>query len=102
MGVVAIIAALVIEQWRPLGDWKSVHTALAAWGSGLERAFNGGERRHGMVAWLAAILPAVAAVGALHALVSGASTALALAIDVAVLYLTLGFRQVRHFFTHLQ
>jgi adenosylcobinamide-phosphate synthase len=101
MGVLAIVAALVIEQWRPLGNWKSVHTALAAWGAGLERAFNGGERRHGLVAWLVAILPAVAAVGALHALLAGAGTALALAFDIAVLYLTLGFRQFSHYFTDI-
>ncbi|HEX9398359.1 MAG TPA: CobD/CbiB family protein [Burkholderiales bacterium] len=102
MGVVAIVAALVIEQWRPLGEWKSVPTAFAAWGGGLERAFNGGERRHGLVAWLVAILPAVAAVGALYALLAGASVALALAFNVAVLYLTLGFRQFSHYFTDIQ
>ena len=60
MSVVAIIAALVIEQWRPLGERKSVSAALAAWAAYLERAFNGGERQHGMVAWLVAVLPPVA------------------------------------------
>ena len=29
MSVLAIIAALVIEQWRPLGERKTVHGALA-------------------------------------------------------------------------
>src|SRR5258706_13424723 len=98
MGVLAIVAALVIEQWRPLGERKGVQLALGAWGAGLERAFNGGERRHGMVAWLVAILPAVAAVGVLHALLAGASPLLALGFNVAVLYLTLGFRQFSHYF----
>src|SRR5260221_1440163 len=102
MGVVAIVAALVIEQWRPLGEWKSVPTAFAGWGGGLGRAFNGGERRPGLVAWLVAILPAVAAVGALYALLAGASVALALGFNVAVLYLTLGFRQFSHYFTDIQ
>jgi cobalamin biosynthesis protein CobD/CbiB len=102
MGVVAIVAALVIEQWRPLGAWKNVHTALAAWGAGLERAFNGGERRHGLVAWLVAVAPTAAAAGVQHALLAGASPLLALAFDVAVLYLTLGFRQFSHYFTDIQ
>src|SRR2546425_532233 len=32
MGVIAIIAALLIEQWRPLGDRRSVNEALGASG----------------------------------------------------------------------
>ena len=47
MSVVAIIAALVIEQWRPLGERKGVSATLAAWAGMLERSFNGGEREHG-------------------------------------------------------
>ena len=66
MSVLAIIAALVIEQWRPLGERKGVQAALAAWGAWLERSFNAGEARHGSIAWLVAVLPALAAALALH------------------------------------
>ena len=102
MTVLAIIGALLIEQWRPLGERKSVSGALAAWAASLERAFNGGERRHGMVAWMVAVLPPVALAVLLYALLSAASGVLALAFDVAVLYLTLGFRQFSHYFTGIQ
>jgi cobalamin biosynthesis protein CobD/CbiB len=102
MNVLAILGALVIEQWRPLGDRKGVAAALAAWGSWLERSFNGGERRQGMVAWLVAVLPPVAAAMVLHALASAAGWLFALALDIAVLYLTLGFRQFSHYFTDIQ
>ena len=102
MTVLAIVAALVIEQWRPLGERKSVSGALAAWAASLERAFNGGERRHGMVAWLVALLPPVVVAIVLYALLSAASGVLALAFDIAVLYLTLGFRQFSHYFTDIQ
>jgi adenosylcobinamide-phosphate synthase len=102
MSVLAIIAALVIEQWRPLGERKGVHAALAAWGGWLEQSFNGGERRHGLVAWLVATLPAVLIVAAVHLFLNGISVALALAFNVAVLYLTLGFRQFSHYFTDIQ
>ena len=102
MSVLAIIAALVIEQWRPLGERKGVQAALAAWGAWLERSFNGGERRHGAVAWLVATLPAVLVVAAVHLFLSDISVALALAFNVAVLYLTLGFRQFSHYFTDIQ
>ena len=70
MSVLAIIAALLIEQWRPLGERKSVSGALAAWAASLERAFNGGERRHGLVAWMVAVLPPVAFAALLYALLS--------------------------------
>jgi adenosylcobinamide-phosphate synthase len=102
MTVLAIVAALVIEQWRPLGDRKSVSATLAAWAASLERAFNGGERRHGMVAWLVAVLPPVAVAAVLYWLLAAAGSVLALAFDIAVLYLTLGFRQFSHYFTDIQ
>jgi adenosylcobinamide-phosphate synthase len=102
MSVFAIVAALVIEQWRPLGERRSVSATFNAWAASLERAFNGGERRHGMVAWLVAVLPPVVVAIVLHALLSAASGILALALDIAVLYLTLGFRQFSHSFTSIQ
>src|SRR6266850_4656622 len=102
MSVLAIIAALVIEQWRPLGDRKVVYHALAGWASWIEQSFNGGERRHGVIAWLVAVLPAVAAAIVLHYLLRAASPVLALLFNIAVLYLTLGFRQFSHYFTDIQ
>ena len=102
MSILAIIAALLIEQWRPLGERKSVSATLSAWATSLERAFNGGERRHGMVAWLVAVLPPVIVSAALYWLLSAASSVLALLFNVTVLYLTLGFRQFSHYFTDIQ
>ena len=102
MSVVAIILALVIEQWRPLGEHKSVSSALSTWAGSLERSFNGGAREHGLTAWLVAVLPPVAISILLHALLSGAGWVLALVFDIAVLYLTLGFRQFSHYFTDIQ
>src|SRR2546425_8117522 len=102
MSVLAIIAALVIEQWRPLGERKAVQGTLAAWAAWLEQSFNGGERRHGMVAWLVAVLPPVLLAFALHAVLYSVHPLLALAFNVAVLYLTLGFRQFSHYFTDIQ
>src|SRR6266571_2468639 len=102
MSLLAIIAALVVEQWRPLGDRKGVAAALAGWAAWLEHSFNGGERRHGVVAWLVAVLPAVAAAIFLHILFFQMSAWLALAFNIAVLYLTLGFRQFSHYFTDIQ
>ncbi len=101
MSVIAIIAALVLEQWRPLGDRKAVFGALAGWADWLERTFNAGESRHGTIAWLIAVLVPVAAAGA-FALLYWVSPFAALLLNVACLYLTLGFRQFSHYFTGIQ
>jgi cobalamin biosynthesis protein CobD/CbiB len=102
MGVLAIIAALLLEQWRPLGERKAVAAALAGWADWLERSFNAGESRHGMIAWLLAALAPVAAALALYGLLYWVSPLAALLLNVAALYLTLGFRQFSHYFTGIQ
>jgi adenosylcobinamide-phosphate synthase len=102
MGILAIIVALILEQWRPLGEHKAVAAALAGWVDWLERTFNAGESRHGTIAWLiAALAPAIAAL-ALYAALYWLSPFAALLLNVAALYLTLGFRQFSHFFTSIQ
>lgn len=102
MSVFAVIAALLLEQWRPLGERKAYFAALAAWAGWLERSFNAGESRHGLIAWLVAVVPPVAAALALYALLAWMSPLLALAFNVVALYFTLGFRQFSHYFTDLQ
>jgi cobalamin biosynthesis protein CobD/CbiB len=102
VSVLAIIAALVIEQWRPLGERKHLHGTLAAAAQWLEQSFNGGERRQGAVAWLVAVVPAAVGAALLHAALRSLSPVLALLFDIAVLYLTLGFRQFSHYFTDIQ
>src|SRR5580765_3744293 len=102
MSVLAIIVSLLIEQWRPLGERKAVAGALGGWAGWLERSFNAGERHHGVVAWLVAVLPAVIVSAALHYALFSVTPLLALAFNIGVLYLTLGFRQVSHYFTDLQ
>jgi adenosylcobinamide-phosphate synthase len=102
MGVLAIIAALLIEQWRPLGERKGLQAALGASVGWLEQTFNGGEERHGLVAWLVAVLPPVVVAVALNAALYAVHPLLALLFHIGVLYLTLGFRQTSHHFTQLQ
>jgi len=102
VSVVAVIAALLLEQWRPLGDRKADIAALAGGAEWLERSFNAGEGRHGMTAWLVAVLPVLAAALALYYLLLWMHPLLALAFNVVALYFTLGFRQFSHYFTDLQ
>src|SRR5262245_19964029 len=102
MGVIAIIAALVLEQWRPLGDRKAVHSAIAGWADWLERSFNAGQSRHGAIAWLLAVLVPLVAAVVLYAALLWVNPVVALLLNIAALYLTLGFRQYSHSFTGIQ
>jgi cobalamin biosynthesis protein CobD/CbiB len=102
MGVIAIIVALLLEQWRPLGDRRAVAHALSGWADWLERTFNAGEARHGRIAWLIAVLLPVLAAALLFWLAAYLNWVGAFLLDVAALYLTLGFRQFSHFFTDIQ
>jgi adenosylcobinamide-phosphate synthase len=102
VGITAIVAALLLEQWRPLANRKAVAAALAGWADWLENSFNAGEARHGTIAWTIAALVPVAAAGALYAVLLWINPLAALLLNVACLYLTLGFRQFSHYFTGIQ
>ena len=63
--------------------------------------FNAGEQDQGMVAWLLAVLPGVLVSVAIHYFLWDISIAAAWLWNVAVLYLTMGFRQFSHAFTQI-
>ncbi|HMA89863.1 MAG TPA: CobD/CbiB family protein [Burkholderiales bacterium] len=102
MSVIAIVAALILEQWRPLGERKAYSAWLSAAAGWIERTFHATEGRNGALAWALAVLPPAAAAIVLHAALYRLSPLLALLFNVGVLYLTLGFRQFSHSFTELQ
>lgn len=101
MSLLALVAALLIEQWRPLADRRYLYSQGARYASFLERQFNAEEAEHGAVAWMLAVLPAVAGAWLLYALAYRVSPALALVLNIAALYLTMGFRQRSHYFTDI-
>jgi len=101
MSVLAIILALLLEQWRPIGERQALRSMLARIAGDLERSLGGGTSQ-GTLAWLVAVVPAVVLAIVLHALLSAWSGLLGFLFDVGVLYLTLGFRQFSHGFTLIQ
>ena len=102
MGLLALVSALLLEQWRPLSDRRYLFSAAAAYTAFLERLFNAGETRQGAVAWLIAVIPPVVGVAFLYALLYSGSFLLALLLNIAALYLTMGFRQRSHYFTDIR
>lgn len=101
MTLLSLLGALLLEQFRPLPVQRWVLDPFARWSAWLEASFNGGDYRHGVLAWLTGVLPAVLLAGLGHALLAWWYPVLAWGWDVLVLYFTLGFRQFSHHFTEI-
>lgn len=102
MSVLAIIAALVLEQWRPLDGRTAYAALLARWAAALEHSFNAGQASQGVVAWVAAVVPLLILSLVVHTMLASVHPVLAWAFNVIVLYATLGFRKFSHSFTAIQ
>jgi adenosylcobinamide-phosphate synthase len=103
MSFFAILFALLIEQVRPLARSNPIHAGLRAWARWVSRNFDAGKPHHGWVAWcLAVLLPAFCAVAVHWALIALLGWPVAVLWSVAVLYVTLGFRQFSHHFTDIR
>lgn len=101
MTLLSLLCVLVLEQFRALPVAR-ISALQSAYANFLERRFNGGEYRHGVIAWCAGVAaPAVLAL-VLHFVLDYIHPVLAFVFDVAMLYLLLGFRQFSHFFTEIQ
>ncbi len=101
MTLISIVIALVLEQVQALPVQRALREPLARLAAFLEDKFNDGGRRHGAIAWgLGVALPA-SLVSLLHALLLTYQPLLGFLLGIAVLYLTVGFRQFSHFFTSI-
>jgi adenosylcobinamide-phosphate synthase len=103
MSFFAILFALLIEQVRPLARHNAIHAGLRAWARWVSKNFDAGKPHHGWVAWtLAVIVPSALAVGVHWSLALFLGWPFAVLWSVAVLYVTLGFRQFSHHFTNIR
>lgn len=102
LSLVSLIAVFLIEQVRPLDYRLVVARPVEAWADFVESHFNAGSHRHGVVAWCLAVLAPALLAALLHFGLYSLSPLLALAFNIGVLYLTLGFRQFSHFPTEIQ
>ncbi len=102
MKFLSLLVALVLEQFRPLRQDNRAALWLSRYADALERQFNGGCYRHGVIAWLLAVAPVLAATVAVQQVLYAMTPLLGWLWNVAVLYLTMGFRQFSHYFTEIQ
>jgi adenosylcobinamide-phosphate synthase len=102
MNFFAVLFALLIEQLKPLPRSNVVHDALTGWMRWTGRNFDAGRDHHAWVVWgVTTLVPSLLAFGVFFAL-NHFSTFFGLVWNVAVLYLTLGFRQFSHYFTDIR
>jgi adenosylcobinamide-phosphate synthase len=99
MSFLALVISLALEQWRPLVDRRPVFAPVVAYAGYLERQFDAGEAQQGAVAWVLAVAPIVAATWVAYAAFDALHPLAGLAFSVAVLYVTMGFREHSHYFT---
>ena len=101
MSFLALLFTLLIEQVRPLTPRNAVHRSYLRYVNSLGNHFNAGERKQGMAAWMLAVLPWVFVSMVIHYFLRDINIAAAWVWNVAVLYLTMGFRQFSHAFTEI-
>lgn len=98
----AVLLALLLDQARRPGLGVPLGGALSAWSGWVQRQLDAGHAAHGWLVWGVALgVPAVGS-ALIHGLLAHASGLLAFAWTVAVLYVTLGFRQFSHHFTAIR
>jgi adenosylcobinamide-phosphate synthase len=103
MSFFAILCALLIEQVRPLAYHNPVYGGVLAWTRWTSRNLDAGKPHHGWVAWtLAVFVPTLLALGVHWLLVLTLGLPFAVLWSIAVLYVTLGFRQFSHHFTGIR
>ena len=102
MSFFAVLFALIVEQFKPLPRDNWVHHLLVSWVGWTGRNFDAGLERHAWVVWGVSVGAPGLVVAGLYLAVHHWSVLLALAFNIGVLYLTLGFRQFSHYYTDIR
>jgi adenosylcobinamide-phosphate synthase len=103
MSFFSLFLALVIEQARPLGSSHILHQWLRRWADWVASHVDGGTKSQAWLAWTLLIgAPACLAILIHWALAYFLGWFFAVAWNVVLLYVTLGFRQFSHHFTGIR
>ncbi len=91
MTFLSLLAALLLEQARPLRADGAVHGWFGRFAASVESRLDGGLYQHGMIGWAVALAPLLVVAAGLHHLLHDLSVVAAWLWNVAVLHLTAGF-----------
>ena len=94
MQLLSLIAFLALEHFRPMAGRAQVFRLFTRYALYLERHFNAGEKRHGVLAWALAVLPAVLLAAAVAWLLGRISPVLGWGWNVLVLYVMVDFKSI--------
>ena len=103
MSFFAILLALVLEQARPMTAQSRIYNIVGGWADWVARTLDAGVRHQAWVAWgITVLAPAVLVMLVHWLLVLSLGWLVAMLWNVALLYVTLGFRQFSHHFTAIR
>jgi adenosylcobinamide-phosphate synthase len=98
----SILCALLIEQLKPLRSDNPVYAAIKAFAIQIEAWCNAGEAMHGRFGWWVVVLTLTIPTALIYWVCLKISFLAALAWNILIVYLTLGFRHYSHYFTSIQ
>jgi len=102
MTFLSVLAALLAEQAWPLREDNRLLAWFERYAAAIERGLNGGQFRHGVLAWALAAGTVLAATALIQYLLGEISSLAELAWNIAVLYAAMGFRRFSHEFTEVE
>ncbi len=102
MSWIALILTLLLEQVRATPSANPVYAGAAAWADRVARHLNAGKARHGGYGWLLVVGAGVGVTVVVFEAARAWFWVAGLAVDVAVLFFALGFRQFSHPITLVQ
>lgn len=94
MSFFSLLAALALGYYRPLAQLDWLHILLSPYANLLERNFNDGRKRHGVIAWVLAVLLPVAVIAIAYVALYRINVLLGAAFSIGILYLVL---RIGHF-----
>ena len=92
MSFLCVLAALFLEQMRPLAHPSVFELSFTRYAGRLARDLNAGQSLHGTIGWLVAVLPWVALALVVHYLLSGLGPLFVWGWAAAVLYTCIDFK----------
>src|SRR3990167_3888062 len=102
MTILSILFALLIEQIKPLRADNPIYAGIKFLATRMEVWFNAGQTRHGRLGWMFMMAALMAPTVLVYWLCTQLGLLAALAWNILIVYLTLGFRHYSHYFTSIQ
>ena len=102
MSLLSLIAVFLIEQLHPLPYRRFIREPVGLWADFIESRCNAGGESHAWLGYGLAVLLPVVMLGVLYFSLCALNPLLGLLLNIAVLYVTMGFRQFSHHYTEIQ